>query len=197
MLIIILTKLKVINDKLQNYYIEEDILPIEHTKYRIKEDTRIIEKLNRTKKLVTFENIKNHINDIAGVRIVCPFLDDVNEMIELIKKLAKEHYNELKSIRRDLHSHPEVGKEEYRTQKLIISVLNDLGCFKVQKSANTGVIALIEGKKGKNDKCIGVRADIDALGIEDLKEVEEIANVEYLPNFKDSKIIERINNVPA
>lgn len=93
-------------------------------------------------------------------------------MIELIKKLAKEHYNELKGIRRDLHSHPEVGKEEYRTQKLIISVLNDLGCFQVQKSANTGVIALIEGKKGKNDKCIGIRADIDALGIEDLKEVE-------------------------
>lgn len=77
--------LKVINNKLQNSYIEDDILPIEHTKYRIKEDTRIIEKLNRTKKLITFENIKNHINDIAGVRIVCPFLDDVNEMIELIR----------------------------------------------------------------------------------------------------------------
>lgn len=93
-------------------------------------------------------------------------------MLELIKKYAKMYEKELISIRKDLHSHPERGRNEYRTQKLIISVLSDLGCFSVKKCAETGVLAVIEGKKAKNDKCIGIRADIDALGIEDLKEVE-------------------------
>ena len=93
-------------------------------------------------------------------------------MLELIKKYAKMYEKELISIRKDLHSHPERGRNEYRTQKLIISVLNDLGCFSVEKCAETGVLAVIEGKKAKNDKCIGIRADIDALGIEDLKEVD-------------------------
>lgn len=93
-------------------------------------------------------------------------------MLELIKKYAKMYEKELISIRKDLHSHPERGRNEYRTQKLIISVLSDLGCFSVKKCAETGVLAVIEGKKAKNDKCIGIRADIDALGIEDLKEVD-------------------------
>lgn len=93
-------------------------------------------------------------------------------MLELIKKYAKMYEKELIFIRKDLHSHPERGRNEYRTQKLIISVLSDLGCFSVKKCAETGVLAVIEGKKAKNDKCIGIRADIDALGIEDLKEVE-------------------------
>jgi len=93
-------------------------------------------------------------------------------MLELVKKYAKEYEKELISIRKDLHSHPEIGRQEYRTQKLIIGLLNDLGCFEVKKCADTGVLAIIKGKKAVNEKCIGIRADIDALGIEDLKEVE-------------------------
>lgn len=93
-------------------------------------------------------------------------------MIELIKKYAKEYEQELIAIRKDIHSHPEIGRKEYRTQKLIIDLLNNLGCYDIKKSADTGVIALIEGKKAKSNKCIGIRADIDALGIEDLKDVD-------------------------
>jgi metal-dependent amidase/aminoacylase/carboxypeptidase family protein len=93
-------------------------------------------------------------------------------MLELVKKYAKMYENELISIRKDLHSHPEIGRQEYRTQKIIIGLLNDLGCFTVKKCADTGVLAIIEGKKAKSDRCIGIRADIDALGIEDLKDVE-------------------------
>ena len=93
-------------------------------------------------------------------------------MIEVIKKYAKEYEQELIAIRKDIHSHPEIGRKEYRTQKLIIDLLNNLGCYDIKKSADTGVIALIEGKKAKSNKCIGIRADIDALGIEDLKDVD-------------------------
>ena len=93
-------------------------------------------------------------------------------MIEIIKKIAKDIYQELVDIRRDLHSHPEVGMHEFRTQELIINELEKLNCYQITKSFGTGVVALIKGKKDiSNNKCIGLRADIDALGIEDLKEV--------------------------
>lgn len=93
-------------------------------------------------------------------------------MIEKIKNIVKENYDKLVEIRRHIHSHPEIGGQEYNTQKLIIDTLENLGCYKIQKSFNTGVVALIEGKKSKSEKCIGLRADIDALGIYDLKDVE-------------------------
>ncbi len=94
-------------------------------------------------------------------------------MIEKIKQIVKKEYQELVNIRRDIHAHPEVGTKEFRTQEVIINFLEKLNCYKITKSFNTGVVALIEGKKqSDNKKCIGIRADIDALGIQDLKDVE-------------------------
>ena len=94
-------------------------------------------------------------------------------MINKVKELTKNNYEDLVSIRRDLHSHPEYGFKEFRTQELVIKELEKLGCFKITKSAITGVVALIEGKKDCNaKKCIGLRADMDALSIVDMKEVD-------------------------
>ena len=94
-------------------------------------------------------------------------------MIEKIKQIIKDDYNRLVAIRRDIHSHPEIGLQEFRTQELIIKELEELKCFEIKKSAKTGVVALIKGKKETtNLKCVGLRADIDALGIEDMKDVE-------------------------
>lgn len=93
-------------------------------------------------------------------------------MLTKIKDITKDIYQKLVKIRRDIHMHPEIGLQEFRTQELIINLLNDLGCYQINKSATTGVVALIEGKKEKSSKCIGIRADIDALEIEDLKDVE-------------------------
>ena len=94
-------------------------------------------------------------------------------MINKIKQIINEDYNRLVSIRRDIHSHPELGLEEFRTQELIIKELEKLSCYKITKSAKTGVVALIKGTKDdNNNKCVGLRADIDALPIEDMKNVE-------------------------
>ena len=94
-------------------------------------------------------------------------------MINKIKQIINEDFNRLVSIRRDIHSHPELGLEEFRTQELIIKELEKLSCYKITKSAKTGVVALIKGTKDdNNNKCVGLRADIDALPIEDMKNVE-------------------------
>lgn len=60
--------------------------PVEHVKSRIKSTHSIINKLIDKGYEITEENITNHIHDIAGVRIVCSFLDDVYDIVKIIEE---------------------------------------------------------------------------------------------------------------
>lgn len=71
-------------------------------------------------------------------------------------------------IRRDFHQYPELGFEEYRTRDKIIEYLNELG-IENRIVAGTGVVGIIRG--GKRGKTVAIRADIDALPMEDRKDV--------------------------
>ncbi len=85
-------------------------------------------------------------------------------MLENIKKRAQELLPRLIEIRRDLHTYPELSFEEFETQKKVENYLqNELG-LKTHRIANTGVVALIEGKNPAK-RVIGLRADMDALPI--------------------------------
>ena len=70
-------------------------------------------------------------------------------------------------LRRDLHSHPELGFEEFRTMEKISSILKSFNVNHKTKIANTGIIADIEGED--KNFTIAFRADIDALPMEDKK----------------------------
>ena len=59
--------------------------PVEHIKSRIKKEDSLREKLARKNYEYTLENIRAHIHDIVGVRIVCSFLSDVYDMVNMIK----------------------------------------------------------------------------------------------------------------
>jgi amidohydrolase len=86
-------------------------------------------------------------------------------LIKRIKLLSKKHSAEIISLRRKLHQYPELAFEEFKTSKLIYSKLKSLKPNKVTKLGGNGIIALINGKTGK--KCIGLRADMDALPIQE------------------------------
>ena len=87
-------------------------------------------------------------------------------------KQINEIKDELIKIRRDLHEHPELGFEEYRTSSKIKEFLNKQG-ISYMEVANTAVCALIEGiGEVGNDKVIALRADMDGLPIQDLKVCE-------------------------
>ena len=74
---------------------------------------------------------------------------------------------ELIEIFKDLHEHPELGFEEYRTAQIVKNKLQEYGVDEVQSGiGETGVIALIKGKK-KDNNFIGIRADMDALPIQE------------------------------
>ncbi|MBV1758264.1 MAG: amidohydrolase [Dethiosulfatibacter sp.] len=71
---------------------------------------------------------------------------------------------EIISIRRDIHAHPELGMEEYRTAEIIKGFL-DKNNIENYSIANTGVVGVIKGQNG--GKTVAIRADIDALPIEE------------------------------
>lgn len=70
------------------------------------------------------------------------------------------------ALRRELHQHPELGREEYETQAILERELDKLGLAH-RRAAETGVIAVLDGcapAEGE-PRCIALRADIDALPI--------------------------------
>lgn len=59
--------------------------PVEHVKSRIKTDKSIREKLKRKGYEYNLENMSSHVHDIVGIRIVCSFISDVYDIVNLIK----------------------------------------------------------------------------------------------------------------
>lgn len=68
--------------------------------------------------------------------------------------------------RRHLHENPELGFQEYDTADFIEKTLRKIGIEQISRIESTGILALIEGEN-KSDKCIALRADIDALPSEE------------------------------
>lgn len=88
-------------------------------------------------------------------------------MIDFLKD-AEQINDELISIRRDIHQHPELGFEEKRTSKIIKEFLSKEK-IQYESVADTGVCAIIRGRQNIENKTIALRADMDALPIEDKK----------------------------
>jgi hippurate hydrolase len=74
--------------------------------------------------------------------------------------------SELETIRRDIHAHPELCYEEQRTADVIASRLADWGIPVVRGLGVTGVVGII--KNGDSPRAIGLRADMDALPMQEL-----------------------------
>jgi hippurate hydrolase len=81
-------------------------------------------------------------------------------------QISPDESDRLLAIRHDLHAHPELGYEETRTCTAICNELSDAGVeHREGLAGGTGVIAWIDGKN--HDDAIALRADIDALPIEE------------------------------
>ena len=77
----------------------------------------------------------------------------------------EEFADELTSIRRDLHAHPELGFQEERTSRVVADLLESWGIDTHRGIGKTGVIGVIQG--AKPGRTIGLRADMDALPIQE------------------------------
>jgi hippurate hydrolase len=78
---------------------------------------------------------------------------------------ARGYQPELTAIRRDIHAHPELGLEEYRTADLVAKKLEEWGIEVHRGVGKTGVVGVL--RNGNGDVAVGLRADMDALPIQE------------------------------
>lgn len=87
---------------------------------------------------------------------------------QLFEKI-EAHFEDMQAIRRYLHMHPELSFEETKTAQYIVQFYNELGVPVTANVGGNGVVARIQG--GKPGKTVALRADFDALPIQDEKDV--------------------------
>lgn len=88
---------------------------------------------------------------------------------EKVEELIKKELDLIINVRRDIHAHPELGMNEYRTAKVVCDNLQDLGLKIETGIGHTGVVALLEGKNP--GKTLLLRGDMDALPMDELTDL--------------------------
>ena len=107
------TKLDIMNDEFQ--YIHQ-YNPIEYIKSRIKTPESIVNNLKRNGYESTIQNMVEHINDIAGIRVVCSFTSDIYRLAEMIGRQREFNILYIK----DYMKHPK--ESGYRSYHMHITV---------------------------------------------------------------------------
>lgn len=107
------TKLEILNDEFQHVH---KYNPIEHIKSRIKTSESIVKKLKRSGYDSTIENMIEHVNDIAGIRIICSFTSDIYRIAEMLGR-----QNDIKILGiKDYFKNPKPNG--YQSYHMLISV---------------------------------------------------------------------------
>ncbi len=107
------TKLMVLNEE---FSLKHDRNPINSIKTRLKSYTSIKEKMQRLGVVPTPDHIEQNLNDVAGVRVICSFLDDVYAVAEAL--LSQDDITLIR--RKDYIQHPKPNG--YRSLHLIVEV---------------------------------------------------------------------------
>ncbi len=98
------------------------------------------------------------------------------ELRQKLHSIAGSLEQEVINLRRHFHMNPELGFEEVETAKKIAEVLSGAGLQVREGVGGTGVVAVLKGSE--SGPTVGLRADMDALPIEDKKEVPYASRVE-------------------
>lgn len=137
------------------YEKSDKLNPIEHFKGRIKTDSEIIRKLENKGLDVNVTNIVDYINDFAGIRVVCSFLDDIEVIKDEIRNMERRGL--IKIIKeKDYIGNPK--ESGYRGYHFLVSVplyLSDVGIVNVKVEIQLRTVAMemwasLEEKIGYN-----------------------------------------------
>ena len=91
-------------------------------------------------------------------------------LLEKIKTLSLTYSDEVVALRRHLHAHPELSYKEFNTVKYVAEQLRKFGIEPQEGIGTTGLVAEIRGKNPEK-KTIALRADMDALPIQEANDV--------------------------
>ncbi len=107
------TKLEVLNDELS---VRNRRNPIELIKWRVKKPQSIADKLMRRGFPVSLRSMMENLDDVAGVRVICSFMDDIYDVADMIMR-----QDDLRVIRiKDYIRHPK--DNGYRSYHIIVEV---------------------------------------------------------------------------
>lgn len=107
------SKLEILNKEFQYCY---DRNPIENVKSRIKSQDSILKKMKKKGLPLTISNMMKNIHDIAGIRVVCPFITDVYQVTRMLLNQTDVELIQMK----DYIKHPK--ENGYRSLHLIVMV---------------------------------------------------------------------------
>ncbi|MBN2347635.1 MAG: amidohydrolase [Bacteroidales bacterium] len=88
-----------------------------------------------------------------------------------IKDLSEIYFNEIVAARRHLHRHPELSFQEFETSQFVQNKLTDFGIKFTPGFVKTGIVGIIRGKNPEK-RVVALRADMDALPIQEQNEIE-------------------------
>lgn len=107
------TQMEILDEEFASLY---DHSPIHHIEYRIKTLDSIVDKLKRRGYAVTIDNIYAHIQDVAGIRVICNYLDDIYYLRSLLTR------SESFKVIREADYIKEPKESGYRSLHLIVDV---------------------------------------------------------------------------
>lgn len=107
------TKLQVLNDE---FSMSKNRNPIEFIKTRIKQPDSIATKLKKKGLPLTVESVRSNLNDVAGVRVICAFIDDIYKVADMFS--AQDDVKLIKT--KDYIKNPKMNG--YRSLHLIVEV---------------------------------------------------------------------------
>ncbi len=106
-------KLEVLNDELS---VRNQRNPIEMIKSRVKKPMSIVEKLQRRGLEVSLDSMINNLHDIAGIRVICSFVDDIYQVADMLTR-----QDDVKVLAvKDYIRHPK--ENGYRSYHMIIEI---------------------------------------------------------------------------
>ena len=107
------TQMEILDEEFARMY---DYSPIHHIEYRIKSLDSIVDKLKRRGYEVTIDNIYAHIQDLAGIRVICNYMDDIYYLRSLLTR-----FESFKVIR-EVDYIKEPKPSGYRSLHLVVNV---------------------------------------------------------------------------
>jgi amidohydrolase len=119
---------------------------------------------------------------LLGVLMLLPAAGwpQINERIAASARALEER---VVAWRRDIHQHPELSNREFRTAALVAEHLEGLGIEVTTGVAHTGVVGLLRG--GKPGPVVALRADMDALPVEERTGLPYASTVRTVYNGQD------------
>ena len=107
------TKIEILNNEFVQLYNHS---PIEHITSRLKTPESIVKKLKNDGWDVTIENMVEHLNDIAGIRIICSFMSDIYQIADMIAKQSDITVIHVK----DYIQHPKANG--YKSYHMVVTI---------------------------------------------------------------------------